>query len=294
MAIAIFTGATSNLFELAGNWAPASIPVDGDTLIYNDQSTTYMTGGAPADKGFDVIVDKSFQYYIGTSGTPFAPAKGFDHILFSGNGTVSSYLNTTAGGAADIVTVFVDSPSSKDDVLVVGGAGAVENVIVRNGKAKVDATIEKKIQVLAGAAGSQAQLEVPAGNTLTGAEVGVMGGRFTCASHIETAIVAGGEFVLSGTADITEYLQMYGGVTYWDAFDTPAAASVLTLVDIFGGALRTRNDRQGRTITNLNVYASGLADFGIGGFGIVFTNAPRCFGDNMIRMPKGASVTFGI
>lgn len=302
-AVAVWTDTTADhKYTTAGNWLPAAVPAgtagDGDILIFNDQAVGPMYLEVDAAnvgaKHHDIIVDASYQYYIGTSGDPFETQGDggicFPTIIFSGSGITPSYFNTDA--ARTSTQVYCDTKSAAADVLVLGGAGSWGNVILRNGKMKVDSTtVTGRIQLLSTQQNAKSILNLPVGSTLTGVEAGVMGGEFKCASDIPIVTVSGGQFTLDGIAAISTRLEMYAGTTYWDA---SSAASIIALAEIFGGTLSTRQDRTGRVLTNSNVYGTGLMDFSIGGINMTFTNPPRVYGANPVRMPQGTTFTFGL
>jgi len=298
MAIKVYTdAAASDDYTVAGNWTPAGVPADGDTLVYNDQADGPMDVNVDAAsvgaKAHAVIVDPSFQYHIGSAAVPFSTqASGnicFSTLIFAGSGITPSYFNADA---ADTCTrVMCDTKSATADVLVLGGAGSWGDVILRDGKMKLNsATVTGRIQLLGGQQNAKSVLNIPSGCTLTGTETGVMGGELKCASAIPLITVGGGVFTLDGIIGIGTRLEMYGGTTYWDA----GSASVIALAEIFGGSLVTRKDRTGRTLTAGNVYGTGLMDFSVGGLNMTFTAPPRVYGSNPIRMPQGTTFTFGI
>jgi hypothetical protein len=284
MAIAFWTGTTSKVFALAANWNPAAIPSDGDTLVYNDDSTQGMDGGAIAAKGFAVIVDRGFVYEIGSSGTPFDPANGFTTIVFLASTILPCYFD----GSGTIARLLVDTESNRDDLVNVQGTAT--DVTVRAGKTTLDsgATVTGSIKVMGGTGGANGVLTVPSGATLTNAEISVSGGKMTTGASLTTAIVNGGELILDGAAGVTTRLEAYDGVTWWDA------ASTIALAEIFGGALKTRKDRSGRTLTSGNMYGNGDIDFTYGGLSMTITNPIRAYGNKQPKFPKGASYTAGV
>ena len=291
MALAIWTGAVSDSFALAGNWNPAAIPADGDTLIYNDQATREMAGSIVAAKGFNIILDKSFLYSVGSLATPFEPALGIPTLIFLASTILKSYFDTSANG---IVVGVVDTDSAKDDL--VNLYGSMTNLTVRRGKVALaggDATITGRLHVLGGG-GGQGDVTIPAAVTLANAEISVDGGKLDCSSEITTIGVNGGELILDGIVGITDRLEIFDGTFYWDASNTTAAASTIALIEAFGGLVKTRTDRLGRTLTSCNMYGDANIDFEAGGHGMVVTNAIRAFGRNRPKFPIGSTYTAGI
>lgn len=301
MANNTFTDATADhKFTTAGNWA-GGLPADGDVLLFNDQSAgpcnLECAAGDIGAKAFSVIVDKSMLYPVGSEASKFGgsgdagDSKVFHSLIFSGSSLDQSYFDTGAGDTSD--RVIVDTQSAKDDSIVLSGAGSWGEVIIRNGKPKIDTTtITGRIKLFAGSGNAKPSLNIPAGSTLTGSETTIMGGVLNCQSAIPQVEVRGGEFILGGSVGIATRLDVHGGVAYWDA-----TASTIALVDLFGGMFKTRSDRAGRTLNYMNVHGLGMADFTIGGRNITFTAAPngeiRIYGENPVRMPQGMTVTFG-
>ncbi len=290
--------ATDDDYNVANNWSPAGVPGDGDTLIFNDQALGPMTDNIDAatvgPKAFDVIVDRTFQHYIGASGDAFSTTGSgasicFGTLIFSGSGLTPSYFDANTGDTC--TRVVLDTQSASVDVLVLGGAGSWGDFTLRNGKGKFAATtVTGRIQMLGGSTNASSVLNIPAGNTLSGTRTGIVSGRLVCGSAIPDVNVSGGEFVLDGTVGIGTRLEMYGGTTFWDA----SASSTIVLADIFGGTFTIRKDRIGRTLTNMGVYGSGIVDFSTGGHNVTFSNAPRIYGTNPMKMPQGMSVVHAI
>lgn len=295
MAIKAWVGGTDANFDTAANWQPSGVPADADTLIFNDASTRALTGnidaGTLAAKDFAVLVAPGFQYYIGTAALPMEPAQGFSTIVYSGSGLTPSYFS--ADGAQTITRGIIDTSVSKDDIVVFQGAGSIDQVIVRQGKAKLNCTATSggRIEVTGSQPGAPAELNIPASITLTGVDIGVRAGKLSCSSDCVNVNVSGGEFILAGAADMTNLL-LLGGTFHWDATDV-SAPSTITEAEIVGGTFRIREDRAGRTLTNMNIYAGGSVDFSTGGLNVTYTNAPRNLGGNF-KLPVGASITVGV
>ena len=289
MAISIWTGAVSDAFALAGNWNPAAIPADTATLVYNDQATQAMAGSVVAAKGFEIIMDKGFLYSVGSLAVPFEPATGITMLNFMSSSILPSYFDTTAGG---IAICHVDTDSAKDGLLNLYGSMA--NVTVRRGKVALaggDATVTGRLHVLGGG-GGQGEVTIPATVTLTNAEISVDGGKLDCSSEITTLGINGGEVIFGGgDVDITDRLEIFDGTFYWDASNTTAAPSTIALIEAFGGLVKTRKDRLGRTLTSCNMYGDANVDFETGGLSMVITNPIRSFGRNRPKFPSGTSYT---
>jgi len=292
--VSIWNGGTDVKYTTAANWTPAGVPADAAILVFNDQAqgpmTDEMIAGDIAAKAHSVIVDRGFRYHIGSVTEPLEPANGFGTIVFAGSGTTSSYFRVDAEKTC--TRVFIDSPSSKEDVCVLMADGSYDDIVVRNGKGRLytgaSVTSGGRIRTLGGTGNSSAQFTIDASCTLTGTTLDVAGGRCTTSTTPITASVRNsGELILADTAGVSTLLEMLGGICYWDA-----ASSTLAKVEAFGGQLITRSDRQSRVITNMDTYGAAIVDFSIGGYTINFSNAPRVLGDNPIKMPPGLTVTY--
>ena len=296
MAVTTWLGGTSDDFNVAANWSGVAVPSTGDTLIFNDLAQqgmfTNIDAGTTAGLAFIVLVATGFQYAIGTSALPFEAAEGFTTIVYSGSSLTPSFFS--ADGSKTITRAVVDTAITKDDIVTFQGAGSIDQVIVRQGKAALAATTITsggRIEVTGSQPGAPAELSIPTGITLTGTDIGLREGKIDCSSDCINVNVSGGEFILNGGADMTALL-LTGGVCHWDAFNA-SAASTITEAEILGGTFRIRQDRQGRTLTNMNYYAGGTVDFKTGGLNVTYSNAPRNLGGTFIT-PVGSSITVSV
>jgi hypothetical protein len=274
MALATWIGTTSTAFATDTNWSPVAVPADGDTLLFGDQATQGMAGGAVAAKGFDIIFDRGFVYGVGSSGSQFAPANTCPTVTYRAEGIIPTYIDAT------ITRCLLATTSAKDDVLNIDGT--TTELAIESGKFSLDAggTVNGRISV-----GTGGELTVPSGATLTDVEIQIDGGKMTTSASATTVTVESGEFILDGTAGVTGVLQMWGGDTWWDA------ASTIALAQIYGGEFKTRKERASRVLTNANMHGLGKIDFRIGGSTITYSNAIRAYGEYQPMFPKGTGIT---
>ncbi len=287
----VFVGGTDGDPNTAANWDPAEVPLTGDTLVWNDQTTRACDGHdfAVATPGVLVtcIVEPGCVYPVGTSGTPLE----FNqiHLLdFRGSAVVGSHFGTSATGAFEqqVDNVSLDSGSQVNPVLTV--SGTIDRWTNRSGRGaiKSTATLDERAEVLAPKANTASELSIPNGVTITaGCVVSVEGGVATVGASQTEVFVKGGQLILESAAAVTTRLEQTGGEVLWDA------QSTLTLVEVMGGTFRTRNARLSRVLTDMNMYGDAVVDLRIGGNMITYTNGIRVFGNNYPSFPPGTKIT---
>lgn len=268
-------GTTDGDFAVNTNWEGAVVPIDGDTLHFNDQAIRGMDGGAVAAKGFEIVVDEGFIFGIGSSGTPFAPALAISTLIFNGSTSVPCYFES----AATIDVAIIDTQSARESLVELDGS--IGQITVLNGGAALNSTATVTGRIVTAGNG---KLLIPSGVTLANVEVVMNGGRIDDEATVTLLTMNGGEFFLGGTAAATE-IDMYGGTTIWDA------KSTITLLEAYGGTFKTRKSRNDRILTNANMYGNAILDFRQGGHGITFSNPIRCHGNNQPLFPRGSTVT---
>lgn len=293
MANIVWLGGTSANPATDGNWEGGTKPANGDTVIFNDQAQQGCDGAdlSAADPGITVavIVEENFPYTIGSVGTPLQ-WNGFSLLSFAGNGTGSSYFGIGDTFALDIDHVIVDSPSAKNDIVVV--SDTIVRWTNRRGKASIDsgATVSSggRIEVLGTTGGAPSELTIPSGVTVTGTITSVDGGKVTTSAATPTVYLNAGEFVLDGTAGIGTRLEQRGGTFYWDA------KSTIALAEVRGGVFKSRKNRVSRTMTLMYMYDDAVVDFRQGGLNTTFTNGIRVCGANQPLMPRGTKYDFSV
>lgn len=283
MAIKVFTGATDGDYGTAANWSPSGVPASGDMLVFSDQSTRGMDGSTQAAKAHSIVVEQSFAFGIGSSGTSFEPTLGVTTLIFNANSQTKSYIS--GDGTNKIARVLMDSPSATEDLLEIDGT--VTDISVRNGKLLIPstATVDGRINLFGSAS---SQITVTESATLTGVEATLNGGTLSDSGGIPDVTLLDGTYVLGSSAGIGTRLEVYGGILWWDA------TSTIALAEIFGGRFATRTSRTGRTLTTCNMYGVGMVDFRTGGHLLTITNPIRAYGQNAPLFPLSATHTLGI
>ena len=273
----------SNDMSVAGNYDPSGVPADNDVIFFNDQTEQAPTVGMThAAKNFDVIVEKGCRFAIGGVGNALKPDT-FGRIIYEGSASVPSFFEAAlAGGIAQVV---VNTSSTKRGVVNLDGT--IKRADVRSGSCEVTtgATIDTQISVGAQAGARTAEIIIPSGVTLSGVNCALNGGTVECSSDIPTVKVNKGDFRLISAADVTTLLEVYdGGSFLWESFTT----SSITLAEIYGGLFQTVKERIGRTLTHMNIYGKGVADFRAGGLSVAITDPIEVYGENPPLFPKGA------
>ncbi len=294
MANVVWTGATDTDFNVAGNWAPSGVPSDGDTLIFNDESTkdldTNLSGTPHNSKSYAMLVEEGFTKQIGSSGTPLTPGNGFTTVMIRGN-SPGIFIKA---GSTDIDRCVVDMITTKDDAFQIDGGEVVDLIVMRGKVAVAGSTTISGDVTVQGPAGSGgdtvSKLTIPASCTLSGSEWFVKGGVLQFSTSIPTLTCTGGKVYCAGSAGVSTRLEVGGtGEFWWDA-----GSSTIAVAHVNGGALKTRYNRVGRTLTSGFMYDDGVIDFRIGGSNMTITNSIRVFGKNMPMFPKGAAISVAV
>ncbi len=278
--------------SVAANWSAAGVPVNGDTLVFNEQANRECVIAVAAANwagiAFKIIETAGFRYWVGTGAEPFEPAEGITALLHSGAGLTPDYFQVPNAKAA--AAVLINTTATRDDKVVLSGAGEVTSLVVRQGKCKLNTLTLASggtATVLAPPGGGTSELYIPPSTTLTGSVINVQGGRVRCESAFITVNQSDGEFIHGGAVNGTT-LNQYGGMFQWDA-----TASTLTKVNGYGGSFRIAEAKSGRIITNIDTHPGHTLDMRIGGHLVTFTNPLRNYG-GMVRMPLGTTNVFSL
>ena len=277
--------------NVAGNYLPSGVPATNDTIYFTDEAAFPMTtniSAAFATKTLALVFEKGFAHYAGSSGLPMTCAT-WSQIIFEANTTFPSFFTSTTA----TTKVCINTQSQLDNICEFNGS--IGRVSLLSGRVGLNAaaTVTNRIGIKAINGAAQPKLTIPAGVTLTGIELAMNGGEVMCSAAIPKVKVENGQFTLAGSVGISGFVEMYGGVFYWDAADQ-ASPSVIALAEVYGGTFKTRLNRLGRTLTEGNCFGDGMFDFSIGGLNITFTNPIRAYGSNPPRYQVGASYAKGV
>lgn len=287
-----------NFANVAGNWSGATLPVDGDTVIFADSSVDCLygldnNGVTPAE----ILFDSS---YTGMIGLPIYNENGYYEYrerflkycnsgdatttlvtVGQGEGTGSSRIKLNAGTGRCTVTVLnTDDPEVQGEMsFEFLGTHASNEVNVSRGyvglanAAGTSATIPTLRVGYVDSIDSDSNVLCGSGATLT--TVTQTGGTLETRSNITTLTQNGGEHNRNGGTTTTVTLN--GGELIYNTTGT-----LTTLVVAGTGKANFSADLRPKTVTNLTVNAgTGLMDpHGVVTYtnGIVFS---RCRPDDV-------------
>jgi hypothetical protein len=267
-----------------------------DNLIFGDRAEKLCAGfdfslaGAGTEVRVTIQVDDGFPaaFTIGSSGLALA-FNQILHLRLEAPSETASYFNTVVhSGQADGTDLcIVDSAGPANPALILDGV--VTNIVVPSGRMALaaGATLEDRADIYGARGGQTSLLTIPAGATLSGSKIHIMGGFADISADVPEVFISDGEFVLNGIADITTALEMKGGQFWWDA-----AASTIALGEIHGGIMAIRLVRAGRILSNAVLGGDGNMDFRKGGLTeALLPNGILVIGDNEPMLPRGTILT---
>jgi hypothetical protein len=258
-------------FATAANWSGASVPVDGDDIIFQDSVWPVLYGlRQNALDPASVRRGESYRADVGDR------VKGYQLIL----GSITDVFIRGSGGVFRLsggkTNVYIEGTSSDNDAVVLQGVSTniyISGTAVRGGiRLKANATVTNLDMHNVG---PTARITVDSGNTApTSLRMG--GGRIDWAgSTITTLTQAGGYFVLDGSAAVTT-ANVYAGT-----LDDRSSGTITTL-NTLGGTFTVKNNfAASQTITTIN-QVSGTTDLRNGLANITVTNNPTVRGGQLI------------
>ena len=248
MADRLWVGAT-DVWDLASNWSPATVPVADDDV--------YITGGsqdiATADES-DValgrlVVGAGYSGSIGDGGALSIDATSLD---YSGQGSTANFKGT-------YTTVTVQDTSTSDTALKLDGSSdTIATVRILGGKGTVTLAAACEITGTIEQIGASGVTTVISdGITLTTVDVLCDSGKLQLNEAPTNLTVFGGDVdALLDTGTITA-VDMYGGRLRW----SPSAACTITTLTVYSGTFDSRNSSAPEfTITNTTVHEAGIID----------------------------------
>jgi len=258
-------------FATAANWSGASVPVDGDDIIFQDSVWPVLYGlrqntvdPASVRRGESMRAD------VGDR------VKGYQLIL----GSITDVFIRGGGGVFRLsggkTNVYIEGTSQDNDAVVLQGVSTNVYISGPSVRGQIRFTANATITNLdMHQTGPTARLTVDAGNTApTLLRMGT--GRIDWSgSTITTLTQTGGYFVLNGSAAATT-VNVHAGT-----LDDRSSGTIGTL-NVVGGTVTVKNNyATSQTITTLNQIA-GTTDLRNGLSNITVTNNPTVRGGQLL------------
>jgi len=266
MATHKFTGTVSGDLNVGGNYSPATVPIAGDTIVF-DGSTN------PADTNMDtfnlidtitIIVTPNQTKAVGTTGDPMQ-VQDAAKLFYTGSNCPAFYYAPNTCAECHVMATRGDGGSAS---LVLQSGTITALYVSAAAKLSVDGTVTT---AYFGSGNIVATFE----SGLSLATVYIAGGKYTVNSTITTCAMHGGEMVFQGASkNITTLdLKAPGVIFRWNA-----SGSTITKVNAFAGLFDATADINTKTITNMDVHFGATADLRCGADVITATNDPNVFG----------------
>ena len=281
MAIKIWDGSTSGDVNVAANWTPAAVPINGDSIVFNGDETNEVDTNmnALAAVNIDQFIVTT-DYNPATFGTVANPFEINDCALFMYSGKVTaSYVKFN--GTCDIAHI-IDAGRGANALHLDGGI--ITLLAVYSGLVTLDAGLTAEdiyVHYRMNRIGD-ATLTIPAGvflNNLT-----QRGGTVVCSSDVGVIRKSTGTFTQSA-GDVGQLFNE-GGRFAWNA-----SGGVIGRVEVAGGGFSAAGDPTAKTITDLYPWYGTETDLRNGAANIVVTNPVEALGGVVYTEP-GSSITF--
>jgi hypothetical protein len=256
MATRTWISTSSTDFNVTTNWSASTVPVTGDTIIFNSTGTAGIDAnlGQSALTGITLLIYANYTGTIGSVTTPLSIGATSAQIGLASNGAVagggSGRINLDFGSSNCTTVVTATSATSADTGLApvrIKGGGATSKLIVYTGR--VDGATNT-----VGDTASFASVDIPntgltpapivylaSGCTLTTVNQSV--GTLTMNSAGTMFTQSGGTAMIQGTGAWTTIVA--GGTLYYNSTGTVTTASANG-----GGTLTFAQDTQAKTVTN--------------------------------------------
>jgi hypothetical protein len=301
MAIRRWISTSDTSFNTTANWSGGTVPVTGDTIIFDGTGTANLTSnlGQSALTGITLIITHANASQIGTdtAGVATYLQIGASSVTIGRNdggiGTGSQLILLDFGSTTNATNVLQTSSGSANTkypaVCLLGSAmtltisGGNVGVAVRPGETATCASLK----TTAGLLGSTPAVYAGSGATLTTFVLDSGSLQSFSTATVTTGRTSGGRYVYEGTGAHTT-LEVDDGTVIYNGTGTITTADVR-------GELDFSHDSRAKTVTTANVYKGGTlnVDNGVPG-GIVFTN-PINYPDGLdkvqVRTPAGVKGT---
>jgi len=248
MADRLWVGAT-DVWDLASNWSPATVPVADDDVYITSGSQDIATADESDVALGRLVVGAGYSGSIGDGGALSIDATSLD---YSGQGSTANFKGT-------YTTVTVQDTSTSDTALKLDGSSdTIATVRILGGKGTVTLAAACEITGTIEQIGASGVTTVISdGITLTTVDVLCDSGKLQLNEAPTNLTVFGGDVdALLDTGTITA-VDMYGGRLRW----SPSAACTITTLTVYSGTFDSRNSSAPEfTITNTTVHEAGIID----------------------------------
>lgn len=281
MAERIWTGATDTSWSTAGNWSPATVPVNGDSVIFqgtptNNLTTSLAATGVALNR---LTVMPSFTGYIGGSGPGHLEVdvnSGTNPRLIVGGTSASKvYINGSVSSA------MVESDST--DISLDGGTITI--LCVNKGTITLRSGLTPTTMYVGYYSSVPSDVAMTIESSVTLGNIFQFGGAITCASSFTNLYISAGTFAQSAGANSSN-LYLFGGTF------TPYAGGGWTHSNIYnmGGTFNGEATYSASTITNTSVFSPGASVVLDKAARTTLTNAVRLFSSTATLQAVGSTV----
>ena len=226
------------------SWSTGSVPVDGDTAVFDGINSVVSVTGSLNQAGIDLDELQTSPEYTGDIGLPGNPLRLDSFVTHRGSGS----LYYQADG--QINQVFVDSVNLIDAAILFG-TGAPYNVIVKKGHVTCSDSMTGlgAIHVMADKAIVIVEKNGAATVDRITMTAGFLENNRALSDADSFAIISGGVYVHQDGA-VSE-LHIHGGVVEWNADET------LSFALIASGLLDFTRSGNAKTVSAVIIYPGG-------------------------------------
>jgi hypothetical protein len=285
MASPIWTGASTTVFNTAGNWSTGAVPIDADIVTYDGQGTQGCAGADHSSIEPAILnIYQSFLYTIGSASTALQLGPVLCNIgLPSLDGSSPAgpslvNLNFTSDPVNCIVHSARTQGTSGLPCIVLTGTASANKLLVKGGSVGVGvftpgvATTFATINV----DGSTSNLVIGTNVTLTTLTISANGGYALLQSSATTVDANGGTIETRGTGTITTCNVGGKGIL--------SGTGTITALNVTGECVLSGSASNARTITTCELLGpNARLDLRGTGTSVTFTNP--------IRVGYGASAS---
>lgn len=295
----VWIGGSSTAWNTAGNWSPSGVPVSTDSVLLDHRAQNDLAGfDASAVTLASLRITSGFTKLVGTysAGVVTRLQVSATNVVIGerlGDGSIGSGSQLIAlDTGTNATTIRIESANTTGQAsgfapILLKGSHSSNSISVNSGWVGIGTyALGETVQFpTITVTGADANVEIGTGYTAgsgTTPKINQTAGRVTFRHNLTTLNQEGGTAISEGTATITT--ADVGGI-----FVSNSTGTITTLNVQNGGLADFSQNPNARTVTNTNVYGSGLinCDSGVPKH-ITFTNAIA-----IARGAKSTQVNFG-